>query len=506
MNGIFNPPQLDITANGIPLVSAAIRGLESVRVQQRLSLPSLCELTFTDPPGPLDVLGELPPGTMLRVSVRDRHMLLFAGQVTAVEHVYEPSHRHVVRVRSYDVMHSLRKRQSVRALVQVTPAELAQELVIDLGVTVEADEQGPLWQHLIQHRQSDFDLLVEATDRCGLYFTLRDTTLHLLTLAGNGEPVPLVLGETLLEARIEENADRACRSVSTSGWDPLRVGIHGGQALNARSGREVAAEIQPAAVGGSGKRILVGEVTPDDEHAEGLAQAELDRRVAHEVTLWGVAAGDPRLQPGIPVEISGVADTVAGRYILTEVNHIFNERLGFVSELGTQPPPAHQRSHSTAATLGIVTEIDDPENKGRAKVLLPAYDKVETDWMPVMMMGAGADKGLVMMPDVGDQVLVVLIHGNPGEGIVLGGLYGVLGPPDSGVVGVQAKRYTLVTPGGQRIRLDDEHQTIRIENSGGTFIELSPEKVRLHAAVDLEIEAPGKAIVLRGTTIDFERV
>ena len=505
MNAIFNPPQLNITANEVPLPATGIRGLESVRVQQRLSLPSLCELTFTDPPGPLDVLGNLTPGTKLRVVVRDRHVPLFVGQITAIEHVYEPSHRHVVRVRGYDVMHSLRKRQSVRALVQVTPAELAQELVADLGVAVQADGQGPLWQRLIQHRQSDFDLLVEATERCGLYFTLRDNTLHLLTLEGNGEQVPLALGETLLEARIEENAERACRSVATAGWDPLRVGIHGGQALNARSGREVAAEIKPDAVGGSGKRLLVDEVTPDDEHAEGLAQAELDRRVAHEVTFWGVAAGDPRLQPGIPVEISGVADAVAGRYILTEVNHIINDRLGFVSELATLPPPAHERQRATAATLGIVTEIDDPENKGRAKVLLPSYDKVETDWMPVMMMGAGADKGLVMMPDVGDQVLVVLIQGNPGEGIILGGLYGVLGPPDSGVVGVQAKRYTLVTPGGQRIRLDDEHQTIRLENSGGTFVELSPEKVRLHAAVDLQIEAPGRAIVIRGKTIDFER-
>jgi hypothetical protein len=46
---------------------------------------------------------------------------------------------------------------------------------------------------------------------------------------------------------------------------------------------------------------------------------------------------------------------------------------------------------------------------------------------------------------------------------------------------------------------------IRLENSDGSFVELSPEKVTVHAARDLQIEAPGKAIVIRGSTIDFQK-
>jgi hypothetical protein len=36
-------------------------------------------------------------------------------------------------------------------------------------------------------------------------------------------------------------------------------------------------------------------------------------------------------------------------------------------------------------------------------------------------------------------------------------------------------------------------------------VELSPKKVSVHAAVDLEIEAPGKGIVITGSTIDFRK-
>jgi len=36
-------------------------------------------------------------------------------------------------------------------------------------------------------------------------------------------------------------------------------------------------------------------------------------------------------------------------------------------------------------------------------------------------------------------------------------------------------------------------------------VELSPKRVTLHAAVDLEIEAPGRAVVITGNTIDFRK-
>jgi hypothetical protein len=57
---------------------------------------------------------------------------------------------------------------------------------------------------------------------------------------------------------------------------------------------------------------------------------------------------------------------------------------------------------------------------------------------------------------------------------------------------------------GQLIRLDDSDRSLRLENSEGSFVELLPDKVRIHAATDLEIEAPGNAIVIRGAKVDFQ--
>jgi phage baseplate assembly protein gpV/phage protein D len=482
-----------------------MRALGHVHVQQRLSQPALCEMTFYDPPGPLDAVTDLEPGTELRVTLSGHLVPLFTGQVTTVEHIYGPTREHQIHIRGYDSLHQLRKRQSVRAHVQVTPRDLAQELVADLGLSVEASEPGPLWQRLIQHQQSDLELLFEVTEQCGLYFTLEDDILHLLTLEGSGDPVTLSLGDSLHEARIEASGESACRTVTATGWNPLLVETYEGQSGDARVGRDVSAEVAPDLVGASGERSLPDETVQNVNHAEALAQAELDRRVAREVTLWGIAEGDPRLRPGTPVEIENVADTLSGRYVLIAVTHTIDRRKGFVTELSTAPPPPRRRHRSTIAALGTVTRVDDPQGLGRVRVCLPTYGEVETEWMHVLSAGAGADKGLMILPDVDDRVLVLFSQEAPGLGVVMGGLYGMEGPVDSGVEGNEVKRYTILTRGGHRVRLDDEEETIYLEDSTGSYVALSPENVHLHAAVDLIIEAPEQAILIRGQTIDFER-
>jgi uncharacterized protein involved in type VI secretion and phage assembly len=505
MSTIAGLPDLSIEVGGAPVEAGDAGALEEVRVQQRLSLPTQCELAFVNPRGPLADATALPRGASLRVAVRDTSEPLFKGEVTAVEHSYQPSHGHEVRLRGYDLLHRLRKRQPVRAHVQVSARELALELVGDLGLSVETTDDGPIFARLIQHGQSDLDLLIEVAVRCGLYFTLRDDVLQLLTLEGMGESIPLALGEELFEARIELNGDPACRSVVASAWDPWRVERHEGRATVARVGRDTPAEFPPTQFGLTGERTLADEIAQDDRQAEAMAQAELDLRVAREVTLAATAEGNPRLTPGVRVEIRGVAVPLSGRYVLTAVNHRISRRTGFISELSTLPPPARSRSRGATAALGIVARVDDPEGLGRVRVSLPTYGNVETEWMGVLTVGAGKGKGFVALPDVGDQVLVLFIHDDPAQGLVLGGLYGPQSPPDAGVEGGSIRRYTLLTPGGQRVRLDDSHQAIRIENSGGSSIELSPEKVLIHSKVGLMIEAAGQAIVIRAQTIDFEK-
>ena len=138
-------------------------------------------------------------------------------------------------------------------------------------------------------------------------------------------------------------------------------------------------------------------------------------------------------------------------------------------------------------------------------IQLPAHADVETDLLPICTLGAGGKKGLTLVPDVGDSVLLLYTHGDPAESVVLGGLYGADGPPDAGVESGRVQRFSLHSRAGHQVVLDDARKTLRLQDPAGSFLELGPDGVHLHAAVPLTLEAPGKGIVIRGDAVDFER-
>ena len=496
-------PPLTVEIDGAPLAEPLARALGEARVAQKLGLPAQAELVLVDPE--LGVSLPIAPGARLRLALAGISPPLFDGEVTAVEVAYGGDRGVELSVRGYDLLHRLRKRQPVRAHVRATAADLARELTADLGLTVEAAVDGPVKERVLQHGQSDLELLVEEAAAAGLYPVLADGVLRLLTLEGDGDSVELELGKTLLEARLEANGDPCCRSVKATGWDPWRAEAALGEARSPRVGREVPVEAPPSALGATGERHLTDGRASSAAEAEGLAQAELDRRSAAEVVLSGVAEGDPALRPGTQVTVAGVAAPFAGRYVLTGVEHRIDAEAGYVSEITTAPPAPPPRRHEAVAAWALVTRVDDPEGWGRVKVSLPAYGELETEWINVVCLAAGAGKGLLALPEVGDRVLVVFTHGDPARGVVVGGLYGSQGLPEQVVDGGAVRRFTLRTPGGQRFSLDDAASSVKVESKNGSFVELAPDKVTLHATAPLTIEAPGLPIVVRGATIDFRR-
>lgn len=497
-------PPVSIELAGRRLSESELDTLAEIRVQERLSLPTQCELTFFDAPGSDSPLSSVVAGLTLHVSLQGEDEPLFAGEITALEYGYEPARGRTWRLRGYDRLHRLRKRQPVRTHVQTDLTGLARELVRDLGLTVDAPTSG-VWRHLIQHGQNDLEFLTRRAEACGLYFTLRGSTLRFLTLEGEGDPIPLTLGESLLEARIEVNGDGSCGEVSAAGWDPLRAEVHAGRAAAARLGREISARVPADWIGAALERSLVLQGSQDDWHAEALAQAELDVCAAREVTLWGVADGNLALRPGARIKLAGVAPELGGAYVLTEVTHILDSEHRFVTEIGTRPLLPVPPSRGAGILPGIVTRVNDPEHRRRVKVSLPTCADLETDWMQVLTAAAGANKGVIALPSVGDHVLVLCAQGDPAQGIVMGGLFGMKGDATDDVVkGEDVKRFIFQTPDGQRVSLDDEKKSVRIENSSGSYVELTPDEVALHAAASLRIEAPGHTVAIRGKAINFE--
>lgn len=482
-------PAVEITAGGAPLAGTC-RAV-AVRVAARLSRPAQCELTLDDPDGrALDLLG-----APLVVRVAEEDGVLFAGEVTGVDLVRGGDGETVTRVIAYDLLHRLRKRQTLRCLERVDAAELAGIVCEDFKINAEA--RGPRFERVVQHRRRDLELLTETLERVGLYVALDGEELRVLTLEGYGTPLVLRYGRNLHRVEVSASLERAAARCAALAWRPRTADVLTAAAEQPRTGRDIALRPETRAA-----LTLVDETAGSDDELQAVAQGALDASAARTVVLDAVVAGDARLRPGQRVQAENVAPALDGTYVLSEVVTTVDAD-GYLAAISTRPPARRLPNPATTLSLGAVTDIDDPDGCGRVRVSLGAHGGLDLGWLAVLVPGAGSGRGLVVLPDVGDPVLVALPHDATGDAVVLGGLFGTTKSPDG--AGIKGKsRWSMRTSGGQSVVVDDERRSLRLQNAAGSYVELTPDLLRLHAETDLLLDAPGKGITVRAASVDFD--
>lgn len=111
---------------------------------------------------------------------------------------------------------------------------------------------------------------------------------------------------------------------------------------------------------------------------------------------------------------------------------------------------------------------------------------------------AGSDRGLVFLPDKGDQVVVAFVNGQPNMPVVIGSLWSnVAKPPVDNADGKNNVKL-IRTRSGHQIRLTDEqgNEAIEISDSSGK------NRVLIDAVNNhVSIEAPDGEISLCGKKI-----
>ena len=118
--------------------------------------------------------------------------------------------------------------------------------------------------------------------------------------------------------------------------------------------------------------------------------------------------------------------------------------------------------------IGIVTDNKDPSKLGRVKVKMPILsDKDTSFWVPIIMQGAGKNRGWFFIPEVDDEVLVMFEQGDVNRPLVVGALWGGTDtPPDKNDSNDNPRRM-IKSRQGNKITLDDKEMKIIIEDGTG---------------------------------------
>jgi len=145
-------------------------------------------------------------------------------------------------------------------------------------------------------------------------------------------------------------------------------------------------------------------------------------------------------------------------------------------------------------TVGVVTNIDDPDKLSRVKVKLLNRDKsdYETDFIRVATPMTGKEWGMFFFPEVGDEVLVAFSNGDIVKPYVIGSLWN-----QNYKAPVQINDGKNIV---RQIKTKNGHEIIFHDEDNKDFIEIkTPKELKINLSDEKEVisinDKQGKNIV-----------
>jgi uncharacterized protein involved in type VI secretion and phage assembly len=172
-----------------------------------------------------------------------------------------------------------------------------------------------------------------------------------------------------------------------------------------------------------------------------------------------------------------------------------------------------------ACHLATVVSVEDPQRLARVKVRLLTVDAdgAAEIWARVAVPFAGSGRGALLIPDVGDEVLVTFLAGDTRFPIVLGGLWNGAATPPEQFGGNRVDRWSLTGKAGTRIAIVEERDgsekielstpqgvkgtftdegggSITFEDTVGSRITIDSQGITLETSLQVKVQASQVAV------------
>lgn len=191
--------------------------------------------------------------------------------------------------------------------------------------------------------------------------------------------------------------------------------------------------------------------------------------------------------------------------------------------------------------IGLVVDrkdLDDPDRLGRVRVVFPTLDDQKSYWARVASPMAGKGRGVYMIPDIGDEVLCALEHGDPRRPYIIGALWSKPDKPppsdnkpsennwrfiqsraghrlifddtqgaekvtltDMDEVQIGVKRKLVIDPVNKKIQVICDEGDVEVTvKRGNVSVETQAGNVSVNATGDISLKASG-TISIEGATV-----
>jgi uncharacterized protein involved in type VI secretion and phage assembly len=522
-----------IKVAGTGLADNWLRALIEVRVERAFQVPSRVTLRFNDPDHALLTSQTFSLGTQFTVSAIDQPDLAEV-EVTGFTVDHQPLSPPELVVVGHDKAHRLGRATLVDTFQNMTYSAIVTQLTAAAGLSAEVKDTGRELDYMLQV-ESSLALITELANRVGFDWWVEESTLYFKPPDTASAPVALAIDTDLTSFSVRATGQRP-DSVAVRGWDhKTQQAVQGSATSSSVAASSTLADMvaNPGGKFGSAELLSSSIAAATAEEATELSDALMLRSVAGAVTARGVAYGNGRLKPGVSVKVTGYGP-LDGTYHVTEVDHVFRPSIGFqtrftagdrrpttlVDTLGTangngQTPMVGSLGRS-ALVVGTVTNVKDPDEKGKIRVKFTGLSNDdESAWARLVSIGGGQKRGVVFIPEVGDEVLVGFENGDVRQPVVFGGLFGAkLDIPKwdvtDGKVGARritsreghyielsdgeegtAKHILLMLQGDQhKLRLGNDRFDLALPSGKPALIKIGTTEIEVTSSGDINMKAP----------------
>lgn len=467
------------------------------------------------------------------------------GEITAIEAHFTAGAQAPIIIRGYDVSHRLHRGRFNRSFQNMTDSDILKKIAEEVGIsTGKVDDSGAPHDYLFQANQTNMEFLRDRSFRNGFELFTQDGKLHFRKPKA-GDSLELTWLKDLSSFCVRVSSAEQVQSVEVRGWDyQQKQSIVATQSVDQvmtqtqyGKGKDTSSafEEKPTAP----KMIVVDRPVFTSEEAEIMAQALFDELGGEFVQAEARAEGNPNIRPGRIVTLKDM-NKYDGDYYVTEVRHLFSERI-YTTEFSVRglrgndlfsilTPQSRLKAGGTLM-VGIVTDNQDPDGLGRVRVKCPTLtEDHESNWARMIGTGAGKSRGFDCLPEIDDEVLVGFEHGDIHRPYVIGGVWnGKDAPPETvedAVSGGKVRLRTFKTRTGHALQfieedgggsqagihvtsvygheiyLNDSDRAILVKTSGGHTLKLSDQtqQIEMSSTGTIAMTAPRQISLTVGSS------
>lgn len=278
-----------------------------------------------------------------------------------------------------------------------------------------------------------------------------------------------------------------------------------------------------------GKNSDANYRTFNDREATDILNAETQLKTLSKHNGVTHIKADLTAKPGGTVEISGFNELIDGKFIITSVMQDYSDggfstylQFGLNHESYACKYNVHEGANRPAILTGTVTQLqDDPDNLSRIQVKISGWQYAqESVWARVSTLYAGDNYGMVMLPEIGDEVIVAFIGNDSDVPVVLGSAFSPKFPPhtpfkddnyDKVFITKKGMKWAwndekgiheVSTPNGNKVLISEEDKSITIEDENANKIVMNSSEISLTGSKDITIKATAN-IKIEGAKIDI---